>query len=126
MQGYFVFNKLEGAQDMFFLKLLNYVDVDIGNINDGSIRDNGNDNSQIVGGMNDLLSQYKELILGIYGTAIFVLIAIFLYRIIRLEGASNTPMTRQRILSELLVSILAITLLGAIGYIAALIYNLLR
>lgn len=126
MQGYFVFNKLEEAQDMFFLKLLNYVDVDIGNINDGSIRDNGNDNSQIVGGMNDLLSQYKELILGIYGTAIFVLIAIFLYRIIRLEGASNTPMTRQRILSELLVSILAITLLGAIGYIAALIYNLLR
>lgn len=126
MQGYFVFNKLEGSQDMFFLKLLNYVDVDIGNINDGSIRDNGNDNSQIVGGMNDLLSQYKELILGIYGTAIFVLIAIFLYRIIRLEGASNTPMTRQRILSELLVSILAITLLGAIGYIAALIYNLLR
>lgn len=126
MQGYFVFNKLEGAQDMFFLKLLNYVDVDIGNINDGSIRDNGNDNSQIVGGMNDLLSQYKELILGIYGTAIFVLISIFLYRIIRLEGASNTPMTRQRILSELLVSILAITLLGAIGYIAALIYNLLR
>lgn len=126
MQGYFVFNKLEGAQDMFFLKLLNYVDVDIGNINDGSIRDNGNDNSQIVGGMNDLLTQYKELILGIYGTAIFVLIAIFLYRIIRLEGASNTPMTRQRILSELLVSILAITLLGAIGYIAALIYNLLR
>lgn len=126
MQGYFVFNKLEGAQDMFFFKLLNYVDVDIGNINDGSIRDNGNDNSQIVGGMNDLLSQYKELILGIYGTAIFVLIAIFLYRIIRLEGASNTPMTRQRILSELLVSILAITLLGAIGYIAALIYNLLR
>lgn len=126
MQGYFVFNKLEGAQDMFFFKLLNYVDVDIGNINDGSIRDNGNDNSQIVGGMNDLLSQYKALILGIYGTAIFVLIAIFLYRIIRLEGASNTPMTRQRILSELLVSILAITLLGAIGYIAALIYNLLR
>jgi hypothetical protein len=126
MQGYFVFNKLEGAQYMFFVKLLNYVDVDIGNINDGSIRDNGNDNSQIVGGMNDLLSQYKALILGIYGTAIFVLIAIFLYRIIRLEGASNTPMTRQRILSELLVSILAITLLGAIGYIAALIYNLLR
>lgn len=111
---------------MFFFKLLNYVDVDIGNINDGSIRDNGNDNSQIVGGMNDLLSQYKALILGIYGTAIFVLIAIFLYRIIRLEGASNTPMTRQRIISELLVSILAITLLGAIGYIATLIYNLLR
>lgn len=126
MQGYFVFNKLEGAQDMFFFKLLNYVDVDIGNINDGSIRDNGNDNSQIVGGMNDLLSTYKALILGIYGTAIFVLIAIFFYRIIRLEGASNTPMTRQRILSELLVSIMAITLLGAIGYIAALIYNLLR
>lgn len=126
MQGYFVLNKLEGAQYMFFFKLLNYVDVDIGNINDGSIRDNGNDNSQIVGGMNDLLSQYKALILGIYGTAIFVLIAIFLYRIIRLEGASNTPMTRQRIISELLVSILAITLLGAIGYIATLIYNLLR
>ncbi len=111
---------------MLFFKLLNYVDVDIGNINDGSIRDNGNDESQIIGGMNDFLSQYKALILGVYGTAIFVLIAIFLYRIIRLEGANNTPMTRQRIISEMLVSIFAITLLGAIGYIATLIYNLLR
>lgn len=106
-------------------KILMYVDVDIGSIDENtSIRNRNNDTEQIAEYMNDFLATYKNFIIGIYGVAAMTLFLVLLIQFARLSQLGKNPMTRNRAISELMFSILAIAFLGGIGTIGSLIINL--
>lgn len=106
-------------------KILMYVDVDIGSIDENtSIRSRNNDTEQIADYMNDFLATYKNFIIGIYGVVAMTLFLVLLVQFARFSQSGKNPMTRNRAISELLFSILAIAFLGGIGTIGGLILNL--
>lgn len=110
---------------MILSKILRYVDVDIGSIDENtSIRSRSDDMDQMVGYMNDFLASYKNFIIGVYGIIAMTLVLILTVQFSRLSNSGTNPMTRSRAISELIFSFLSIAFLGAIGTIGGLLLSM--
>lgn len=71
-----------------------------------------------------LFDEYKIHIAGFIGLGLVSSILAFIINLLKLSQASSNPHQRSRIIKELIVLMITTGLLGSVGVIAGLLYNI--
>lgn len=116
-------------RELLFCKaenVLRYISVSIGNDNGSAFSENDNEDKNIASAMTDMLLKYKNFLIGIYGFLTLTLIAVLIILLTRLPASADNPVERKKALSQILICGLAIALMGVLGLVVSLAYNIFK
>lgn len=102
------------------------IDPDLGNADNGNSEFEKKDTASLKRGFNKILEKYKGLVVGMFGLILLTLIVWLIYQFCVIGNYSDNPRTKGQKSTQLLLTILAIAILGSFTIWFSLAFNVFR